>query len=71
MTEDQPSPEQSAPDPKPSAADPLHTDSGAPTNAAHENVGDGTLTGSVPAGLTPEQLLDLAEGDQPAEPGTG
>lgn len=69
MPED-PNPE-SIPDPKPSPADPLHTPGGAPTNAAHEAVGDGTLTGSVPAGLTPEELEELANTDQLSEGGTG
>lgn len=64
-------------DPKPipdvpaSGEDSSHTASGAPTNAAHEAVGDGTLTGSVPAGLTPDEMEDMANTDQAGEPGTG
>lgn len=48
-----------------------HTDSGAPKDEAHREAGDGTLTGSVPAGLTPEELRKAAEDDETVEPGTG
>lgn len=37
------------------------TPQGAPTDAAHQAVGDGTLTGSIPAGLTPKQLEERAQ----------
>lgn len=59
------------PDVPASQDDAHHTASGAPTNAAHEAVGDGTLTGSVPAGLTPKEMEDMANSDQVGEPGTG
>lgn len=60
-----------APALRPAADDPEHTESGAPTDAAHRAVGDGTLVGAVPAGLTPDELLDLAKTDQLSESGTG
>lgn len=44
--------------------DATHTKGGAPTDKAHEDVGDGSTTGSVPAGLT------LAEMDEIANEGT-
>ena len=56
-------------DPAPDDAE--HTPSGAPTDAAHQAVGDGTLQGSVPAGLTPEELLKIAESDATDDGGTG
>jgi len=70
MPEDSSAPD-TIPDPKAAPDDPLHTKGGAPTNAAHQAVGDGTLTGSVPAGLTPEEMEEMAKGDQQAEGGTG
>lgn len=39
---------------------PRHTPQGAPTDAAHQDAGDGALTGSVPAGLTIEEMADRA-----------
>lgn len=51
--------------------DPTHTPSGAPTDKAHAEVGDGTLQGAVPAGLTPEELRKIAESDVTNSPGTG
>ena len=57
--------------PKPSAADPAHTESGAPTDQAHRDAGDGTLVGSVPAGLSLKEMKKMAEEDQPTESGTG
>ena len=56
---------------EPAEDDAEHTASGAPTDAAHEAVGDGTLQGSVPAGLTPEELLKIAESDATDDGGTG
>jgi hypothetical protein len=70
MANDQPSTDLAVPDPKAAPDDPLHTPGGAPTNAAHAAVGDGTLTGSVPAGLTPEEMEAIANDDQRAEGGT-
>ena len=46
------------------------TEQGAPTDAAHQKAGDGTLTGSVPAGLTPDQLKDKAEEIGRDDPGS-
>ena len=37
------------------------TEQGAPTDKAHQDAGDGTLTGSVPAGLTADELQKQAE----------
>lgn len=71
MPEDKSRPIQAIPDPPPSADDPLHTKGGAPTNAAHRAVGDGTLLGSAPAGLTPEEMEELGSKDQLSESGTG
>lgn len=44
------------PTPKPEA-----TKHGAPTDEAHQAAGDGTLTGSVPAGLTTDEMMERAE----------
>jgi hypothetical protein len=52
------------------APDPAHTASGAPTDQAHRDVGDGTLLGAVPAGLTPEQMQEMANTDPLSEGGT-
>ena len=46
------------------------TPGGAPTDEAHQAVGDGTLTGSAPAGLTVDELLDRAKSSQPNNPGS-
>lgn len=53
------------------SSDETHTESGAPTDKAHREDGDGSLTGSVPAGLTPDELRRIAENDKIVEPGTG
>jgi hypothetical protein len=47
------------------------TPSGAPTDKAHQEAGDGTLTGSIPAGLSLDELQKIAEDDQSVESGTG
>ena len=47
-----------------------NTPAGAPTDAAHQEAGDGTLTGSVPAGLTPDQLQERAEESGRDDPGS-
>jgi hypothetical protein len=60
-----------SPAPKPSAADEAHTEGGAPTDKAHEDAGDGTLSGSVPAGLSADELHELATSDKPDDGGTG
>ena len=53
------------------ASDDAHTESGAPTDEAHREAGDGALTGSIPAGLTPAELRKVANDDKTVEPGTG
>lgn len=52
-------------------AEPDATDQGAPTDAAHQEAGDGTLTGSVPAGLTTDQLLERSRETGRDDGGTG
>ena len=52
------------PDAEPSARDGAHTAGGAPTDQAHQDAGDGTLTGSVPAGLGLEQLREAANNNK-------
>jgi hypothetical protein len=52
-------------------ADKTHTEQGAPTDAAHQDAGDGSLTGSIPAGLTADELLKQANSDRPSDGGTG
>ena len=54
----------------PDASD-THTDQGAPTDKAHQDAGDGSLTGSIPAGLTADELLKLMNSDKPVDGGTG
>jgi hypothetical protein len=49
--------------------EPEHTAEGAPTDAAHEAVGDGTLIGSIPPGISPEELEEIAKSDAAVEPG--
>lgn len=56
--------------PQPPLADDAHTAGGAPTDQAHEDDGDGSLTGSVPAGLSLKQLREVAESDKTTESGT-
>jgi hypothetical protein len=48
---------------------PRHTPGGAPTDAAHQDAGDGALTGSVPAGLTTEELSERASKGKSGDPG--
>lgn len=55
----------------PLSSEETHTEGGAPTDKAHRDAGDGSLTGSVPAGLTPDELRQVAEDDKTVEPGTG
>ena len=51
--------------------DKTHTDKGAPTDEAHLDAGDGSLTGSTPAGLTVDELLEQARSDKTDDGGTG
>ena len=51
--------------------DETHTDQGAPTDQAHQDAGDGALTGSVPAGLTGDELLEQANSGKSDDGGTG
>ncbi|MCR0985368.1 hypothetical protein [Roseomonas populi] len=57
--------------PSPAQGSETHTGGGAPTNKAHEEAGDGTLAGSVPAGLSSEELRKLASGSKTDDGGTG
>lgn len=60
--------------PKPAASSPdtpTHTPAGAPKDRSHQEAGDGTLHGSVPAGLTVEQLREQARSDKTDNSGTG
>jgi len=59
-----------SPTPKPTPGDEAHTKGGAPTDQAHEDAGDGTLSGSVPAGLSSRELRELAESDKTDDTGT-
>ena len=56
--------------PPPTEAD-THTDQGAPTDQAHQDAGDGSLTGSTPAGLTVDELLEQASNGKSSDGGTG
>ena len=47
-----------------------HSPAGAPTDAAHQDDGDGTLTGSVPAGLSSDELKDRANTARPDDAGS-
>lgn len=51
--------------------DDTHTSRGAPTDTAHRDAGDGSLTGAIPAGLTSDELKQAADSDQPNDGGTG
>ena len=51
--------------------DEAHTSQGAPTDAAHQDAGDGSLTESTPAGLTVDELLKQANSDKSDDGGTG
>lgn len=53
------------------ADDGTATKQGAPTDKAHQDAGDGTLTGSVPAGLTADELQRQAEQPRTDDGGTG
>ena len=66
---DKPSPAPK-PAPQPAPGDETHTEGGAPTDQAHEDAGDGTLSGSVPAGLSSRELHELAESDKTDDTGT-
>ena len=48
-----------------------HTAQGAPTDEAHQEAGDGTLTGATPAGLTADELGSRAREDNTDDGGTG
>ena len=51
--------------------DDTHTDQGAPTDAAHQEAGDGALSGSTPAGLTADELTKSANSGKSCDGGTG
>jgi hypothetical protein len=49
-----------------------HTKSGAPTDKAHDDFGDGTLQGAIPAGLSVEELRAIArKAEGSVDSGTG
>lgn len=52
------------------AEGPDQTKSGAATDAAHQDAGDGSATGSVPAGLTVDELKNQAD-EKRDDGGTG
>lgn len=52
-------------------SDATHTETGAPTDQAHKDAGDGSTAGSVPAGLTVNELLKQAEEGGGSEGGAG
>ncbi len=58
------------PEAEPSAEGDAHSAGGAPTDQAHQDAGDGTLTGSVPAGLSLEHLRKTANTDKTDDSGT-
>lgn len=58
-------------DVEPPVADSTHTGQGAPTDEAHQDAGDGSLTGSVPAGLTADELMKRANSNKTDDGGTG
>ena len=51
--------------------DETHTGQGAPTDDAHLDAGDGSLTGSIPAGLTADELQKQANSGNAVDGGTG
>ena len=51
--------------------DGAHTKGEAPTDEAHHDAGDGSLTRSTPAGLTVDELLKQAGSGKPDDGGTG
>ena len=55
----------------PDASDETHTEGGTPTDKAHEEVGDGSLTGSIPAGLTVSEMEEFMKKETGNEGGTG
>ena len=55
---------------EPPQDEPAQTGSGAATDGAHQEAGDGSTTGSVPAGLTVDELLKQAE-EKRDDGGTG
>jgi len=57
--------------PGPTADDPQRDPSGAPTDAAHAAIGDGTLQGSAPAGVAPDELHKIASSRPTDDGGTG
>ena len=48
-----------------------HTEGGAPTDKAHGDAGDGSLTGAVPAGLSGDELQKIANSGKTDDGGTG
>ena len=55
----------------PEADDAEHTEGGAPTDKAHEEAGDGSSTGSIPAGLTVSEMEEFVKKGGSNEGGAG
>lgn len=55
----------------PPTSDNAHTGQGAPTDEAHQEAGDGSLTGSIPAGLTADELMKRTNSNKSSDGGTG
>ena len=55
----------------PPTTDSAHTGQEAPTDEAHQDAGDGSLAGSMPAGLTADELMDQADSNKPGDGGAG
>jgi len=55
----------------PEADDASHTEGGAPTDKAHKEAGDGSSTGSIPAGLTVSEMEEFVKKGGGNEGGVG
>ena len=58
-------------DVQPPDDDATHTEGGAPTDQAHEEAGDGSSTGSIPAGLTVSEMEEFVKKGNSNEGGAG
>ena len=54
----------------PPTTDTAHTGQGGPTDEAHQDAGDGSLAGSVSAGLTADEFVEQANSNKPSDGGT-
>jgi len=55
----------------PDADEATHTEGGAPTDVAHEEAGDGSSTGSIPAGLSVSEMEEFIKKTAGNEGGAG